>query len=188
MSSNALLNENQYYNAYCGSLTCENITTQNPISLFCSNNGSPSYNESNNEVPVALNGTVKYSNGVYIDPEDNRKIRFTKTGIYSFSVVCQLFGQAVGEVDDATACYSLYSQLKQFENDGTLLDYTNPYSSTFNISAGYLQNNTVIGSFNIDNVNQFITLFAGIASNHGLTLNWSIQFCELKIDLFAVAT
>lgn len=180
-----LLYQNSYFNTYCKTLNCGSISQTEPISLFASNNGSDTYNESNINVPIEFNGITKYSNGIYLDNEDNRKIRFSKTGVYQFQAVVELNGQQTPLIDDATACYSLGCQFKQYSNDGTLKDYSYPYGTTFNISGSYFQSLTITTLLNIDDVNDYVILNTTILSNGGLNFNWLIQNCELKVDLFS---
>jgi len=181
----SLLQPNQYYNAYCGTLNCDSVSQSQPISLFASSNGTELYNESNINVPVPFDGIIKYSNGVYLDPEDNRKIKFSKTGIYQFQAVVELNGQQTPLIDDATACYSIGCQFKQYSNTGILKDFSHPYAATFNISGFYLQSITIIALLNIDDITDNVYLNATILNSNELNFNWDIQNAELKIDLFS---
>ena len=180
-----LLYENKYFNVYSHSINCDNITQNNPIGLFASISGSPTYNESNNSVPIEINSTVKYSNGIYLDPLDNRKIRFNKTGVYQFNAVLLYNGEQTPTIDDATACYSLACQFKQFANDGTLKDFSHPYGTTFNISGSYFQSLSINTLLNIDNITDYVILNSVILSNEGLNFNWNIQNGEVNISQYA---
>ena len=128
MSSNALLNDNQYYNVFCETLTCNTADVfYRTANDWCqaSQNGTVSINQTST-TGVATSWTSPLQGTISLNPLDPTQIILPKKGLYNVSLLVVF--------NVATAPASLVRLASYFYVNGVSLD--NNTISTMTIRPG----------------------------------------------------